>query len=112
MKVKMTVELETRFLTQEDCEWLIDCGHPFEDLKQIDRATAECNYKDFNPDLYGDQKEHRISRKKAIEKLGRETYLSGISRAAFHAGCEREYDSKSENQSQPYVDFDLSKWWK
>ena len=81
-------------LTKEDKKLLKDWGYPDEDLAQIERATTKTIY------LVNDEK---ISRDKAIEILGRETYLNGLSRSAFHWNCGRE------NTNGVYVHFDSSK---
>lgn len=112
-KVTLSVEIEVSTLTQQDCYQLIDWGHTPDDIPQIDRGVRECVYKEYNPEKYGDYREHRISRKKAIDVLGREKFLSGISRAAFHMSCERSYGKPQEPEGEmPHVCFDLSKWWR
>lgn len=111
-KVTLTVSVEVSTLTQEDCNSLIEYGYMPDDMEQIDRGCRECVYKDWNPAKYGDQREHRISRKKAIELLGKEEYLSGIGRASFHCSCGRNYGTALDGEGYPYVSFDLSKWWK
>jgi hypothetical protein len=62
-------------LTIKDKELLLKWGYEEEHLKQIERATTKTIYK-------MDRK--KISANEAIDILGRETYLSGISRSAFH----------------------------
>lgn len=112
MKVQLTQTIEVKSLTQKNCEQLVEWGYPISDIAQIDEAAKECTYTDYNPKLYGDNKDHRISRKKVIEKLGDEQFLSGISRAAFHASSCREYGNGTDRENQPYIYFDLYKWWK
>ena len=63
-------------LTNEDNEYLRKLGYEDKDFKQIIMAMKVTTYK---LDIGG-----RISRKRAIELLGRENFLSGISRSAFH----------------------------
>jgi len=62
-------------LTVEDKKLLKSWGYPNEDLKQIERATNKTEY-----EVNGE----RISLTEVLEILDRETYLSGISRSAFH----------------------------
>lgn len=69
-----------------------------EDLPQIEDAADVTTYTLYK----GDKKEGRISREKAIELCGREKWLSGLSRAAFHWTAMREVKGK-ENE---YVGFD------
>lgn len=75
-------------LSQTDKALLITWGHPESDFAQIERAMQKSKtiYKmDRKP----------ITREKAIEVLGREAYLSGISRSAFHfTACRQTQDGK------------------
>lgn len=64
-------------LTKIDMEQLLNWGHPEKDFHQIEMAM-ETRYTTYKLN------DKRISRKKAIELLGREKYLAGISRSAFH----------------------------
>lgn len=84
-------------LTQNDKECLREWGYPECDLLQIEEATQKtiytCNDK-------------RLSARQAIELLGRETYLSGISRSAFHWSCVRETESDDR------IYFDSSRLFK
>lgn len=81
-------------LTEQDKQTLRDLGHPESDMRQLERAARECRY----TDRHG----NRITAEKAVEMLGRKTWLSGISRAAFHATAGQE-----ENNN--YVSFDCYK---
>lgn len=67
-------------LTQSDINLLKNWGHPDSDIRQIEEATAVTSY----TLIEGDEKEEKISRNEAMSVLGREDYLSGISRSAFH----------------------------
>lgn len=66
-----------------------------QDIKQIEQAASIC--------IYTDEEDKRISRAKVIEMLGREDWLSGLSRAAFHWTASRG------KEGQNYVRFDCSK---
>lgn len=64
-------------LTKEDREWLMSLGHSECDLPQIEDAlhAGRTTYSlDGRP----------ISRAQTVQLLGRESYLAGISRSAFH----------------------------
>ena len=92
--MKTTKEMEDVFLR---------FGHPEEDLRQLKKAIREA---DLTLTEKKTGKEAKINSEKAVEILGMETFLSGISRSAFHASAVRE--SKDGKYS---VYFDLSKWW-
>ena len=81
-------------LTNKDKQLLTKWGYPEDDFRQIKEATTKTKYELNN---------ERISRSKAIEILGREIYLSGIVRSAFHWSAARY---KDESQ---VVYFDSSK---
>lgn len=68
-------------LTIEDKKILADMGVPNRDFPQIERAMTKTDYK---------YRSRKISREKAIELLGRKSYLSGLSRSAFHWTAARE----------------------
>lgn len=72
-------------LTDQDKKWLRDMGHDDKDFPQIEKAMYKCYT------IYGLGKE-TISREQAIALLGRKTYLSGISRSAFHYTAARKTD--------------------
>jgi len=70
-------------LTSEDKKILTKWGYLEEDFKQIERATTKTEY---------ELDEERITLTEVLEILDRETYLSGISRSAFHWSCCRQND--------------------
>lgn len=84
-------------LTSKDKELLTEWGHREEDLNQIERATTKTTYETNGK---------KISVNEALDVLGRETYLSGISRSAFH------WSSCRENEKGQMVYFDSSKLFK
>lgn len=88
-------------LTNTDKEYLKHIGYNISDFEQIEKATRKTIYTLCNG-YNGD--ETIINTEKAIELLGREEYLSGISRSAFHWSSVRE--TKTEGMS---VYFDSSK---
>ena len=85
-------------MTKRQIEILKGFGEDDESIKQVERAATVTIYK---------YKGRRISRKKAIELLGEEEFLSSLDRSAFHWSCNREVAGKNE-----YVDFDSSKLFK
>lgn len=81
-----------------------------EDLPQIEEAADVTKYSliKYKEDNWrGKYDEKRISKTEAIRILGREGWLSGLSRSAFHWMATRELD---DNRSQVY--FDSSKLFK
>ena len=72
-----------------------------EDLWQIEKAADVTTYTLYK----GDKSDGRISRTKAIALCGREGWLSGLSRAAFHWTAMREVKGKPNL----YVGFDAHK---
>lgn len=93
--MKTTKEMENYFLR---------IGHPKEDLWQLKKAIREA---DLTLTDKKSGKETKINNEQAVNILGLETFLSGISRSAFHATASR--DSKDGKYN---VSFDLHKWWK
>lgn len=92
--MKTTKEMESYFLR---------IGHPKDDLNQLKKAIREvrltlCDNKTG--------KETKINNEKAVEILGMETFLSGISRSAFHATC-----SRTSSDGKYTVSFNLLHWW-
>lgn len=68
-------------LNEEDKALLKEWGHTEKDFRQIEEAIRRSTYK------LGSQK---ISQGKALTLLGRRSFLSGISRSAFHWSAARE----------------------
>lgn len=74
-------------LTKEDKKRLLEMGHPEEELEHLQKAANIAKYKIYaNSD---DERDKRIGAREAVALLGRDTWLSGISRAAFHWDCAR-----------------------
>lgn len=71
-------------LTNEDIQLLQSWGHPQSDMKSIQYA---CNHVKMT--LSNGYDHNPINSKDAIKVLGRETFLSGVARAAFHATASR-----------------------
>lgn len=90
--------------TKEMENILLVFGHDKKDLWQLKKAIRECKLTLTDKNT---NESTKINNEKAVEVLGMKTFLSGISRAAFHATCSR--DSEDGKYS---VSFDLLKWWK
>ncbi len=86
-------------LTEKDKALFISKGYTESDLQQLQDAVNEVHLTLVNGD-----DEQRITKREAIRILGRETFLSGIGRSAFHASCIRD---SSDGKS---VYFALRKW--
>ena len=76
-------------LTETDKKQLIENGYTKRDFAQIERAMQKSKTKYSAVNIQTGKKE-TISRERAIEILGRETWLSGISRSAFHGTATRD----------------------
>lgn len=83
-------------LTKQDKEIIRKWGHLEDNMKQIEEATRKTVY-ELND-------KEKISCNEAIKLLGREEFLSGISRSAFHWSALR-YTEDGNN----FVCFDSSK---
>ena len=90
-------------LTKEDKLLLFGWGEQVNDIKQIERAS-KCDILKLTLENNITGKKKRIGQKEAIRLLGRKTFLSGLSRAAFHWSSER----KTENELFS-ISFDCSK---
>ena len=85
-------------------DYFTKIGHPKDEMKQLWEAVlaVELTLTDKTSDT-----RKKITIDRAIEILGEETFLSGISRCAFHATATRE-----DTEGKYSVYFNLSKWWK
>lgn len=72
-------------LSKKDKAFLLGIGHTENDFTQIEAAMRHTN---TCYELDGTQ----IGRAKAIKLLGREKYLAGISRSAFHWSAVQDTD--------------------
>ena len=72
-------------LTTQEKEWLRSWGHDDDDFPQIEEALDK---RKTTYELGG----QTITREQAISLLGRETYISGISRSAVHYTAARCLD--------------------
>ena len=88
--------MKYRNLTENDTSLLKSWGYTEIDFSQINAAFGKTTY-----ELIGKKgKSTKISAKKAKEILGTETFLSGLSRSAFHFASSRT----SENGEQIIFD--------
>lgn len=76
-------------LTEIDKKQLKKNGYIESDFPQIERAMQKSKTTYKAVDMRTGKRE-TISREQAIEILGRETWLSGISRSAFHWTAQRD----------------------
>ncbi len=90
-------------LTDNDKKILMDWGYFEEDLSQIEKATRRTIYTISR----SGEKEGKIPCLKAVELLGRETFLSGIARSAFHASSVRNIENTNDK-----IYFDSSSLFK
>lgn len=90
-----------KILTDSDLKFLKSIGHLEEDFNQLEDAANECKYELWKKDYPSKER----SRKQIIKILGRKKWLTGLSRAAFHATAVRE-----KGNIQVY--FNLNEWWK
>lgn len=81
-------------LNKEDKELLTKCGHSEAEINQVEEAINKTTYT---------MGKKRISATTALTVLGRENFLSGISRSAFH------YSFCRTNENGEEVSFDSSK---
>lgn len=91
-------------MPKADIEVLQSWGNNDKDINQIGYA-ARANITKYTV-LNDDDTERRITKSEAIEILGRETWLSGLHRSAFHRTAVRE------GKNGIKVFFDSSKIWK
>ena len=68
-------------LSEKDIKSLLNAGYLKSDIPQIEKAISRSTYTLIKADT---TKEERLSVKEAIRLLGWNTFLSGISRSAFH----------------------------
>lgn len=76
-------------LTIQDKKILASWGKRPNDIAQIERASKS-NILELKLEDLETGKRRKIGQREAIKILGRETFLSGLSRAAFHWSCSRQ----------------------
>lgn len=78
-------------LTEKDKKYLLDLGHSPSDFPQIEAVTRYTTYERKGKEPGAGFA--TISQEEAVQLLGREEFLSGLSRSAFHASAVRESDT-------------------
>lgn len=92
-------------LTNKDKKYLLSIGYAESDFKQIENIAKYTKYEMFSKE--DESIVTTITQKKTIELLGRNTFLSGLGRTAFHQSAVRY-----NNEGTIYVVFDSSKFFK
>lgn len=92
-------------LTNKDKKYLLSIGHIEEDLGQIADAITYTRYESF--ETTNESVVTRLNQKQVIKLLGREKFLSGMSRSAFHYSAVQFTDD-----DKICVMFDSSKFFK
>ena len=92
-------------LTNKDKKYLLSIGYTENDFEQIGNIAKHTKYEMFTKK--DESIVTTITQKKAIELLGRNTFLSGLGRTAFHQSAVRYND-----EGTIYVVFDGSKFFK
>lgn len=93
-----------RKLTKVDINTLKKWGYSDEDIECIKYRLSYLRCYLYN---YKDDTQKRISRKDAINYIGRDNFLSGLGRCAFHWHAGRGVENTSYE-----VSFDMSKYFK
>ena len=70
---------------ENDVKYLLSIGYANRDITQIKSVKRTVKLTDENG--------KNISQDKAVELIGREQFLSGLGRAAFHCSACREIDN-------------------
>jgi hypothetical protein len=92
-------------LTNKDKKYLLSIGYAENDFEQIGNIAKYTKYEMFTKE--DESIVTRITQKKAIELLGRNTFLSGLGRTAFHRSAVRYNDDDNI-----CVMFDSDKFFK
>ena len=91
-------------LTNKDKKYLLSIGYSENDFEQIGNIAKYTKYEMFTKE--DESIVTTITQKKAIELLGRNTFLSGLGRTAFHQSAVRY-----NNDDTICVLFDGSKFF-
>lgn len=91
-------------LTKKDKTYLLSIGCSENDFQQIENAISKTKYLLYS--IRGNEQK-RIGRKVVINLIGREAFLSGINRSAFHYTAVRYVDADNaiHFDSSRYFDF-------
>lgn len=88
-------------LTEKDKKLLLKWGYKEEDFKQIEDCMNNASF-----GVWKTNKSRHVTNEKALWYCGGERFLSGISRAAFHASAMRETRFKNISIYFSYA------WWR
>lgn len=94
-------------LTNDDKSYLKRIGFNERDFIQIEQALNDVDLSITDNDIIRGCKTRKCGVDRSIEVLGRETFISGLSRAAYHATATRVSENKRFE-----IHFDLCKWWR
>ena len=92
-------------LTNKDKAYLLSLNESEQYFPQVEEAMNVTQYELTDAD--GKETIRRITREEAIDLLGRETWLNGLDRSAFHWTAMRQTKDK-----KGYVLFDSAKLFK
>lgn len=92
-------------LTKSDKQYLLSINESEQYFPQIEAAMETTKYELTDAD--GRQTIRSLTRDEAIDLLGRETWLNGLDRSAFHWTAMRQ-----TKDGQNYILFDSSKLFK
>jgi hypothetical protein len=92
-------------LTNKDKKYLLSIGYTENDFEQIGNIAKYTKYVMFTKE--DESIETRITQRECIKLIGRNTFLSGLGRTAFHYSAVRHND-----EGTIYVVFDGSKFFK
>ena len=91
-------------LSNKDKKYLLSIGALEDDFEQMEKVTKHTKYEYFTKE--DESIVTTITQKKSIEILGRERFLIGLLRSAFHRSAV-QYNDNGE-----YVLFDSEKFFK
>lgn len=74
-------------LTEQEKKTLRKQGYNASEMKQLQMAASRCDYED--------EKGNCVDAEDVIEWLGREEWLSGVARAAFHWTSVRDNNGRT-----------------
>lgn len=94
-------------LTNTDKDYLISIGYPNNELFDIENATNNMKYTLF---FVHDENmpEIKITKKRVIDLIGRNSFLSGLGRATFHRTAVRNIPKAPDIA----ISFEYTKWGK
>lgn len=92
-------------LTKKDKEYLLSNGYAESDFEQIGNIAKYIKYEMFTKE--DESIVTRITQRECIKLLGRNIFLSGLGRTAFHHSAVRYND-----EGTIYVVFDGGKYFK